>query len=166
MIEHAGILTRQTRRVTEVRRATVDDALAVAQLRWTWRVDERGEQAASPDEFADRFRSWMFDHADTHFAFVAEDQGAAIGMAWLAVVTRVPGPGVWLRQAGMVQSVYVLPHHRGRQVGEQLVRAAIAQARELSLDYLMVHPSERSFSLYRRVGFAESAGVLELSLSR
>jgi GNAT superfamily N-acetyltransferase len=152
--------------VTEVRRATVDDAHALARLRWTWRVDERGEQAASFEEFADRFRSWMIDHAEAHIAFVAENPGAAVGMAWLAVVTRVPGPEIWRRRAGLVQSVYVLPAFRDAGVGEQLVRAVSRQARDLSLDYLMVHPSERSFSLYRRVGFAESAGVLELSLSR
>jgi GNAT superfamily N-acetyltransferase len=166
MIEHAGIFTRQTRPVVEVRRATVADGPALARLRWVWRVDERAEQGSSLAEFTARFVSWMADHEPTHHAYLAEDGADPVGMAWLAVVTRVPGPEIWRRLAGAVQSVYVLPHWRNAGIGELLVQAAIEQARELSLDYLMVHPSDRSFSFYRRMGFAEAAGELELSLSR
>jgi hypothetical protein len=40
----------------------------------------------------------------------------------------------------------------------------LAYARDLFLDYVAVHPSERSFPLYRRLGFTDTDGVLELRL--
>jgi GNAT superfamily N-acetyltransferase len=87
-------------------------------------------------------------------------------MAWLARIDRVPGPGIWRRVAGTIQSVYVLPDRRGHGLGAALVNAALDTARDRGFDYVSVHPSEPSFSLYRRLGFAESGGVLELDLRR
>jgi GNAT superfamily N-acetyltransferase len=85
-------------------------------------------------------------------------------MAWLAIVERFPGPGVWARLAGNVQSLYVVPEHRGQGIGTELVNAVIHEARVRRLDYLVVHPSERSFPLYQRAGFRAHGGVLELDL--
>jgi GNAT superfamily N-acetyltransferase len=86
-------------------------------------------------------------------------------MAWLGILVRVPGPERFLRQAGMIQSVYVRPNHRGRRIGAALVETVIATARERGLDYLGVHPSERSYPVYERAGFAMTRSVLELGLS-
>lgn len=153
-----------SRRVA-VRSATATDARALAGLRWDWRVDERGERAESFETFAAAFAAWMSEHERSHVALLAGDtEGEAVGMAWLAVVHRVPGPQIWHRLAGNLQSVYVRPQWRNRGIGELLVAAVIEQARTLGLDYLSVHPSERSFPLYRRAGFAPSSGVLELRL--
>ncbi len=139
----------------------------LASLRWEWRAEEGGERGLSRTEFATEFEVWVDDHRDSHLAWLATDAiGDAIGMAWLAIVDRVPGPGVWLRRAGNVQSVYVRTPHRGRGAGTMLLDQVIACARELRLDYLTVHPSERSFSLYRRAGFRAWDGVLELDLFR
>lgn len=149
-----------------VRAASVADGPALAALRWAWRVDERGEGGSTREEFEAAFTGWMRDHDGTHRALLALAAGRPVGMAWLAVVTRVPGPGVWRRLAGNLQSVYVLPAWRGYGVGGRLVVAAIGVARELELDYVSVHPSARSFPLYRRLGFADTSGVLELDLRR
>ncbi len=150
--------------VTTVRRASLADSDGLASLRWSWRVGERGERAVSQEEFRARFRRWMSEHEHTHQAFVAEFAGSLVGMAWLAVITRVPGPEIWDRRSGSLQSVYVLPSHRGHGIGGQLVIAAVSAGRELGLDYLAVHPSERSFPLYRRLGFGDAPGVLEMRL--
>jgi GNAT superfamily N-acetyltransferase len=116
------------------------------------------------DEFRDAFVGWFGDHEQSHSAFVAELDDAGIGMAWLATVERVPGPGKWTRLAANLQSVYVLPAHRGHGVGAALVTAALEDATGRGFDYISVHPSERSFPLYRRLGFRETDGVLELDL--
>jgi GNAT superfamily N-acetyltransferase len=103
-------------------------------------------------------------------ATVVDDAGLAfaearpVGMAWLAIVDRIPGPAKWLRRAGSLQSVYVRPEERGQGIGTRLVGAAIGAARDRGLEYVSVHPSTRSFALYRRAGFVSAGGALELRL--
>jgi GNAT superfamily N-acetyltransferase len=140
------------------------DVEALATLRWTWRAEERGEEGMSQKEFATRFARWVADHRGTHQGFITSVDSTAVGMAWLATVERVPGPGVWRRLAGNLQSVYVLPDHRGGGLGADLVTAVLDEAVQRGLDYVYVHPSERSFSLYRRAGFREAGGALEIDL--
>lgn len=115
----------------------------------------------SRDDFLVAFAQWFAEHDQSHSAFLAEHGDEPVGMAWLTTVERVPGPGVWRRVAGNLQSVYVLPDARGRGTGAALVRAALDEAVARGFDYVSVHPSERSFSLYRRVGFTDTDGVLE-----
>ena len=147
-----------------VRAAILADGRDLAALRWTWRVDEEGEQGLTRDEFDARFIDWFRDHRDSHVPFLAHVGDTAVGMAWLALIDRVPGPGAWLRLAGHVQSVYVLPDHRDRGIGSALVTAVLGAAVDRGLDYAWVHPSQRSFPLYRRLGFRATDGVLEVDL--
>jgi N-acetylglutamate synthase-like GNAT family acetyltransferase len=62
----------------------------------------------------------------------------------------------------MLQSVYVTPASRNAGVGTHLVQFVIDEAKGMSLDYLIVHPSERSFEFYRRLGFRGAEKALEL----
>lgn len=150
-----------------VRRASVAseaDVRQLAELRFTWRHDEGGEQGAL-DSFGPAFAAWCAAHAETHLAFLGELSGHAVGMAWLGILTRVPGPERFQRRADVVQSVYVRPEARGHGIGGALVDAVVAYARDLGLDYLAVHPSELSYPVYERAGFALTRSVLELGLT-
>ncbi len=140
------------------------DVAALALLRYTWRVGERGE-SGDPAEFAAAFGTWWDENAHTHLAWLAERGGEPVGMAWLALIHRVPGPERFRRVSGNVQSVYVLATERGVGTGALLVEAVVAHARADELGYLTVHPSELSYPLYERAGFATSGGVLELGLA-
>lgn len=139
------------------------DVAALAMLRFTWRVDE-GDESGEPAEFVTALEQWWRDHSGTHRAWLAERDAAPVGMAWLGVVHRVPGPERFVRLAGIVQSVYVLPSGRGAGTGGSLVGAVIAAARDEGLDYLTVHPSDRAYALYERAGFADTGRALELAL--
>ena len=149
----------------DVRRAGEGDHAALAALAWHWRVEEWG---GTPEmerrEFEERLRAWTGGHHDTHRAFIAVVDGAAAGMAWLAVTDRVPSPARWARRAGTLQSAFVKPALRNRGVGSALVVAVLEDARRLDLDYVTVHPSERSAALYRRHGFSATGHFLELEL--
>ncbi|MGH8889980.1 MAG: GNAT family N-acetyltransferase [Acidothermaceae bacterium] len=147
---------------TVVRTATPADAVDLARLRWQWRVDEQGERGSSLEAFTVDFASWWAAHADSHLGFLALVESRPVGMAWLAIIDRVPGPAQLLRRAGSLQSVYVCSAERGRGIGARLVEAAVGAAAEDGLEYVSVHPSARSFSLYRRAGFTDTSGVLEL----
>lgn len=145
------------------RQANLFDADDLVRLRWTWRVIERDE-SGDPNRFRRDFADWMALHEQTHLPYIVQDGGSVVGMAWLAIISRVPGPQRWTRLSGAVQSVYVMPEHRNRGQGEVLMTDLINGARSRGLDYLSVHPSPRSFTFYRRLGFEGKGRVLFLSL--
>lgn len=86
--------------------------------------------------------------------------GAVIGMAWPAVVRRVPTPRVLHRASGDVRCVYVEPEARDGGLGGQLLDAVLARARELGLERVTVHSSSRAFPAYARRGFEASPRLL------
>jgi GNAT superfamily N-acetyltransferase len=145
------------------RQADRSDADELARLRWTWRAVERGEQGDS-DQFSSDFASWMIEHERTHLPYLIEIGGCAVGMAWLVVIERIPGPENWRRLSGVLQSVYVVPEHRNHGLGTPLIRELIEGARTRGLDYLSVHPSPLSFAFYRRLGFLGEGSLLFLNL--
>lgn len=134
----------------------------LARLRYAWRVEERDERGLGAREFESQLRAWLRLHRDTHRGYLATHEDIAVGCAWLCVIDRIPGPGAFVRRSGALQSVYVRPTHRNVGVGTELVRFVVSEARDMKLDYLGVHPSERSFAFYRRLGFVAADGALEL----
>jgi GNAT superfamily N-acetyltransferase len=147
----------------EIRPAQRSELDAVAALRFRWRAGERGERGLDAASFESAFKDWATDRA-SHTPFVAWRDGVAVGMAWLVVVNRVPGPEVFRRRSGNIQSVYVLPEERGQGVGTQLIERCIAEARSQGLEYLTLHHTELSEPLYRRLGFHAPIRYLELRL--
>ncbi len=148
-----------------VRRALVDnegDIADLARLRYAWRAVERDESGLNSEQFATAFAFWLMEHRASHVGFIGSLGDEAVAMAWLALVDRVPGPGVFVRRCAYVQSVYVAEIHRNGHYGTLLMGKLIDFAREHQLDYLAVHPSSESFSFYQRLGFAGTEKVLEL----
>lgn len=146
----------------QIKVAALDDAGDLASLRHQWRAGERSEVGLSISVFADAFRRWMELHAASHVPFLGTKGEEPIAMGWLAIVNRVPGPEHFERRSGYLQSIYVTQPRRSCGVGTALVEFMLGYARELDLEYVAVHPSDASFSLYRRLGFTESQRVLEL----
>ena len=149
-----------------IRRAGLSDTAALAQLRWLWRTDERGEHGLSAAAFEATLRDWWASREETHIAYIAELDGEAVGMAWLAMFDRVPQPRDVERLAGSVQSVFVLEAFRNQGIGGALVEAAIAGARARGAGYLIVHPTKRASPLYERLGFAATGQLLHMDLDR
>jgi GNAT superfamily N-acetyltransferase len=160
----------ESRRVHEaepaaiVRRAGADDSAALARLRWLWRTTERGEHGLSQPDFEAAFARWWAERRSRHVGFIAKRGDDAVGMAWLAVFERVPQPRHLERLAGNMQSVFVLEEFRNHGIGRRLVEAVIAEARSRGLGYLIVHPSQRAYPLYERLGFAPTNQLLHLDL--
>jgi GNAT superfamily N-acetyltransferase len=145
------------------RRARPSDSGELAQLRWFWRAVERDEKG-DPDRFRRDFLTWMAEHHATHVPFLVEVGGSSVGMAWLVIIERIPGPEKWERLSGFLQSVYVMPEHRNEGLGRLLVETLMDAARREGLEYLSVHPSPRSFPFYHRLGFTGEGSLLFLAL--
>ena len=71
-------------------RASDDDVARLASLRYTWRVEERGERGLGATEFESQLREWMHRHRDSHLGYLAVEEDVAVGCAWLCVVDRIP----------------------------------------------------------------------------
>jgi GNAT superfamily N-acetyltransferase len=147
-----------------IRRAGIADTAALARLRWIWRTDERGEHGLSQAEFETELGRWWRSREESHVAYIAERDGDAVGMAWLAVFDRIPQPRDVERLAGNVQSVFVIEAFRNQGIGRALVEAVIAHARARGAGYLIVHPSQRAYPLYERLGFTATKNLLHMDL--
>lgn len=132
----------------------------LARLLWLYAApDERAGQSA--ETFAVDLTAWWTEHDGSHLAFVARHAGPAIGMAWLALVPRVPRPGTITRRSADIQSVFVVPEQRGEGIGTALVQTASEHARRLGASRVTVSSGRRAVPLYERLGFTSSRQLLE-----
>jgi GNAT superfamily N-acetyltransferase len=145
----------------QIGRATQDDIEQLAELVW---LDTHGEEPTQPalDAFTAELRSWWSSHRDTHFAFVARDSDHAIvGMAWVALVSRVPRPSATGRISADIQTVFVLPDHRQRGVGSALVETAVEHATGVGAARVTVQSGRTAVPMYERLGFQTSGQLLQ-----
>ena len=137
----------------EIRRAGREDLDDVARLVWQHApAEQQGQQSLSA--FTDDLATWWDQHVDSHHAFLAVVDGAAVGIAWVALLPRVPRPGSTTRVSADLQSVYVVPEHRGRRIGAALVEAATEHGLQLGASRVTVHSSRKAVPMYERLGFA------------
>jgi GNAT superfamily N-acetyltransferase len=151
----------------DIRPAVQQDLPHLARLLWSHAAPD--EQARQPvEEFAIDLGVWWTDHAGSHLAFVArvaepeaEPEAEVVGIAWLALVPRVPRPGVTTRRSADIQSVFVASDQRGQGIGSALVRAATEHAVGLGAGRVTVSSSRRAVPMYERLGFASSGQLLQ-----
>lgn len=142
----------------------------LAQLaRLLWLNAAPYEQAKqSVESFAVDLDAWWSHHDDSHLAFVArlatsksESESEVVGMAWLALVPRVPRPGTTTRLSADIQSVFVVSEQRGKRIGSELVQAATEHALRLGASRVTVHSGRKAVPVYERLGFASSGQLLQ-----
>lgn len=143
-----------------VRDAEASETEAIAGLRWRWVVDQGGDPVLTREDFVASMVSFAVANEATHHRVVADRNGVIVGMAWLAVLPRVPSPRAADRASGDVQCVYVVPEERNTQIGSAIVRAILDKARNLGLEHVTVHSSPRAIPLYERAGFTVSPRAL------
>ncbi|WP_440901633.1 GNAT family N-acetyltransferase [Actinosynnema sp.] len=145
-----------------IRPAHPEDLPALAALRWHWTLESRGAHPSSPQEaFTTHFTAWAQDHAQSHHCLVLLRDDRIIGMAWLALVPRVPHPFAPDRASGDLQCVYVTPEERNTGLGGELVTAALRLASELNLERVTVHSSDRAVPACTRSGFTLHPNLLQ-----
>jgi GNAT superfamily N-acetyltransferase len=116
----------------------------------------------SPDELArgDRiYRRWMRrERRRRRFvAFVVETVGgsaasaAASGALWLQ--DQEPRPGIPEGPFPYLMSMYTEPEHRGHGHASEVVRAAVAWARERRFARVVLHAAPMGRRIYRDAGF-------------
>ncbi|MFG3342946.1 GNAT family N-acetyltransferase [Glycomyces sp. NPDC048151] len=148
----------------EIRPARDEEFTAVAGLRWQWEVEAGEQPDVAREVFEKEFVAWARQHTESHRCTVLRRDGTVVGMAWLAVVARVPTPGNMARAIGDLQSVYLVPEARSGGLGGRLVAAVLDEARALGLPKVTVQSTTRAVPVYCRNGFAASPKVLQAEL--
>lgn len=147
---------------------TVDELAAVEPL-WNALQEHHSEitpslaERAPKRELADAWRlrrgkyeRWLTD-PETFFV-IAEEEGRPIGYAF---VTVGPGYASWAtgQRLAELETLSVLPEHRGGGVGEALLDAVWARLAEVDIDDLAITTAVTnvdSHRFYERQGFAKS----------
>ncbi|MFI7604343.1 GNAT family N-acetyltransferase [Micromonospora sp. NPDC049366] len=143
-----------------ISQADEDDVTGLARLLWRDTLDEE-PASTSADAFAVDVGQWWTAHRHTHVAYVARLRTPEIvGMAWVALLPRVPRPGATGRFSADLQSVFVLPEHRGQGIGSALVEAASEHATRLGAARVTVHSGRRAVPVYERLSFESSRQLL------
>ena len=139
-----------------------EDVPHLAHLLWLHAAPHEQAQQ-SVESFAIDLDTWWAKHDESHLAFVARvPESEVVGMAWLALVPRVPRPGVTTRRSADIQSVFVVPEQRGERIGSALVRAAIEYAFRHGAGRVTVHSGRKAVPVYERLGFASSPQLLQM----
>ncbi len=147
-----------------IRLARPDDARALAELRWEFRAG-RDPAVEEHQAFVDRCAEWMAHElaAATWRAWVAVHDERIIGQVWVQMIHKVPNPIGERDRHAYLSNLFVQPSARGG-VGTALLETAIEWARANGVDRIVLWPSARSVTLYRRYDFRRDADVMELAL--
>jgi len=151
--------------IARVRAATPGDAAALAELRWEFRA---GRETAVEDHaaFIARCAAWMRHEleCDTWRAWAAiDDSGVIIGQVWVDLIEKVPNPVGERERHAYLSNLYVKPNARGG-TGTALLEAALEWAGANHIDSIVLWPTERSVTLYRRHRFTPDGRVMERKL--
>jgi GNAT superfamily N-acetyltransferase len=142
-----------------VRLADDGDITRLATLRRAWSEEQAGHPLDDVT-FDEQFTSWWTTEATDRVRFVAEINGTAVGMVNLAIFERMPRPGGAASRWGYLGNAFVLATHRNRGIGRALLDALVDEARQRDCVRLVLSPTERSVSFYKRAGFGPATMLL------
>jgi ribosomal protein S18 acetylase RimI-like enzyme len=141
--------------VTEVRRATRDDAPAIGQLLHDFNR-EFDEPTPPPARMAERLAE-LIDGGDETIVLLTDGSAGPDGLAVLRL-----RPSLWSRALECyLAELYVIPEHRRQGRGLALMEAAMATARDAGAAYMDLGTGEHDTgarALYERLGFVSRDG--------
>ncbi len=131
----------------EIKRVTVvDEQLMVALANL---LPQLSASATLPTQ---QYMEQLIAHRDTHLFVACGESGEVVGMLTLLIVAIPTARKAW------IEDVVTDAAHRGKGVGEALVRRAVEVAREEGVKriYLTSNPKrEAAHRLYKRFGFEQ-----------
>ena len=135
--------------------ATPADVPELSRLRWELYEEQNGDPGEPFEAYVERFSGFARSalSSEDWRAWVARTGDGLVGAMWLHTVHRVPVPGMSAGPIGYLTNVYVAPAHRNAGLGAQMLDRVDAWCRQRRFSLVIVWPTERSRSFYRRKGF-------------
>lgn len=141
--------------------------MQLAELRWDFRMEGGDEvPAVSKSVFVDACTSFLKRGLGNgyHVYWLAEEGGEIVSHIFIHKIDMIPRPCKIHDQFGYITNNYTRPEYRNRGVGSELMKSVVGWAKDEDLELLIVYPSERAVSFYRRAGFYTENDVMELRL--
>ena len=151
------------------RLACRNDFSAIARLRWQLKTDDG--RSTIETETETEFHTRYLDHLRREEAerqtchFVIEKGTSIIGVATIKTVPKEPSPGRPKGAWAYLTNVYLLPSHRNRGLGSEMLDTAKNWATEKKLEFIIVWPSDRSYPFYECSGYGSGRDPLILDLA-
>jgi GNAT superfamily N-acetyltransferase len=147
-----------------IREATLQDAPALARMRWDFTAEDDFIHPNATHEEYERHFTQFLDMAISSgrwSIWVVEDAGQLVSHIFMQVIEKVPRPGRQERRFGWVTNVYTIPEYRNRGVGSQLMAQVEAWSKAQNLELMLVWPTQQSVPYYQRAGFEYAIQVLQ-----
>jgi GNAT superfamily N-acetyltransferase len=144
------------------RRATVDDAEAIAEQRRRMWVDAGQGEEAELGVVIEKFVPWVRAKLEegSYIGWLTEENDQLIAGAGLWVMEFPPH---WMdenpRRAYLL-NFYVVPEMRGRGLARELLGLAVAEAKAQGIKVVALHASKFGKPIYERNGFLPSSEML------
>jgi len=149
----------------DYRLARATDLGTLAELRWQSRTDEDGETPqCSHSEFTAACERFLLKGLTSSAYWLAVEDNRIVSHICVQQVPMIPRPCRIDDRWGYITNAYTLPLFRNQGIGETLMRHVIAWAQTEELELLIVWPSDRAISFYRKLGFKSENDILQRTL--
>lgn len=98
----------------------------------------------------------------THVACWAKLDDVAVGCGGVCLYREMPSPDNPDGWCAYLMNIYVRPECRHRQIGRNIVRWLVGQARNRGCGKIYLETTEAGRNMYRATGFAEMNGLMIL----
>lgn len=146
------------------RRATVEDIDVLTDMRMRFIEEFSGKlNPKRRDELEGEIKKYLKTAIpeDEFIAYIAEDDGEAVGIGGM-VVWQTP-PGITSGKIGYILSMFTVPEMRGEGLGTEMLERLIDDGKKAGLKYIHLHATKDGEGIYRRAGFKEPENI-ELKL--
>jgi|SRR5215471_3075055 len=159
-------MTEELNSLTTIRLATVEDALLLAELRYSFRssLDPTNEDE---DEFVKRCSRWMRERLHEKSVWrcwIAEQDHTLVGNVWVQLIEKIPNPVVEPEYHAYVTNFYLRTEERGKGVGTMLLMKVLGWCEANNVHAVVLWPTQRSRTLYERQGFSVRPEILGLDI--
>lgn len=148
------------------RRAEPGDAQTLTRLRLAFFED--GANVPSEKQRAallENLPAYFAAHVGRDFfAYLAEEDGAAVASVFLLVSERPAGPAFMTARTGLILNVYTAPAYRRQGLARTLLHMAIADARQMDASRIDLKATPMGRALYEKMGFHADLKNLPMTL--
>jgi GNAT superfamily N-acetyltransferase len=98
--------------------------------------------------------------------YLAESNGAAVGVGWLIYHQTVPSPASLTGRDAYVLDMYTRPQFRRRGIARTILQKLLERARQTDCRRVTLHSVDAARSVYGDVGFAATDSEMRLDLRK
>lgn len=149
------------------RRHRPQDFEQIATLRWHLKTEGLPlETLPDQRDFTKSYLAQLRDQQklEQTIHWVLETAAGVEGVMTVRLVAKETSLSGQNRRWGYLTNVYIADVHRNNGHGSALLQKVITWAKKSEIEFLLVWPSDRSITFYRRVGFEGSGDPLTLNL--